>query len=38
MTYTSNKIIIDEFTKLAKKIRYHDIEFSSTNDEKKKYI
>lgn len=38
MTYENNKLIINEFVRLAKKIKYHDIELSLTNDEKKKNI
>ena len=33
-----NLLIINEFIKLANKIKYHDIELSSTDDEKKKNI
>lgn len=36
MSNKYNKTIINEFIKLAEKIKYHDIEFSSTSDEKKK--
>ena len=38
MLNKNNKTIINEFIKLAEKIKYHDIEFSSTYDEKKKQI